>query len=161
MSQARPELQLGEFVGDLTYGDLPNQAIETIVRAFDDTVGVTVTGYGSDAGEIVTDAVAGGQRPEDIASALGVDRDEPPERAALRVGTAAHAMDYDDMSWTMDAHPSVTLVPAIMSVTPETRPSGREIVTAYATGFEVACAVAGPVTPATTRTAGTRRPHSE
>jgi 2-methylcitrate dehydratase PrpD len=81
------------------------------------------------------------------ATLLGVDGDDAPAERALRVGTAAHALDYDDLSWGMDGHPSVTLVPPLLALLEETEPTGAEFVTAYAAGFEAECALAAPVSP--------------
>jgi len=41
----------------------------------------------------------------------------------------------------------VALVPPLLALAPEADASRRELVTAYAAGFETACAVAGPVSP--------------
>lgn len=138
-----PEHALAQFVAETTYGDLPADAPETVTQAVVDTVGVTLAGAVEGAGAVAADHDDIGE-DADAATLLGLGT-EDPERAALRVGTAAHALDYDDLSWALDGHPSVTLVPPLFALADDH--SGRELVTAFAVGFEVECAVAGPISP--------------
>lgn len=65
----------------------------------------------------------------------------------LRTGTASHALDYDDLSWAMNGHPSVTLVPPLLALADETNASGQDLINAYASGFEAECAIARPISP--------------
>ena len=147
MTSETPERRLSEFVATLDYADLPDEVPDTVTRAFVDTVGVTLAGSVEGAGE--TTARSAGVAPEsaDAATLLGVDSHQSPAETALRVGAASHALDYDDLSWAMDGHPSVTLVPALLALADEADASGRDLVTAYAAGFEAECAVAGPISP--------------
>lgn len=57
--------------------------------------------------------------------------------AALANGTAAHALDYDDMCFVSLAHPSAPLVPAALAAAELTGRSGRAALDAYVVGFEV------------------------
>jgi 2-methylcitrate dehydratase PrpD len=57
--------------------------------------------------------------------------------AALCNGTAAHALDYDDMCFVSLAHPSAPLVPAIVAAGDLAHASGRAVLDAYVVGFEV------------------------
>jgi 2-methylcitrate dehydratase PrpD len=140
-----PERTLSEFVTNLTYDDIPVSARETVERAFLDTVGVTLAGAHADAGEIAfrADDVT----PDDAVTVLGLDTDRPATQRALHTGTASHALDYDDLAWAMDGHPSVTLVPPILALAGEADATGRDLVTAFAAGFELECAIAAPISP--------------
>ncbi len=62
-----------------------------------------------------------------------------PGSAALVNGTAAHALDFDDVSWAMQGHPSVPLVPAAIAVAECRKASGADLLAAYVAGFEVQC----------------------
>ena len=55
--------------------------------------------------------------------------------AALINGTAAHALDYDDVQF--NAHPSTVLVPAILAETERSSASGMRALQAYVLGYEV------------------------
>lgn len=57
--------------------------------------------------------------------------------AALVNGTAAHALDYDDVLDPAMSHPSAALVPAILALAEERGASGAECLDAYLIGFEV------------------------
>jgi 2-methylcitrate dehydratase PrpD len=57
--------------------------------------------------------------------------------AALANGTAAHALDYDDMCFVSLAHPSAPLVAAAWSVAERAGASGRALLDAYIVGFEI------------------------
>jgi 2-methylcitrate dehydratase PrpD len=142
-----PESRIAAFAAELSAADLPEGAVETITRAFVDTVGVTLAGAVEGAGAVAAAAADVDPVEVDPATLLGVGGDDPPEATALRVGTAAHALDYDDLSWAMDGHPSVALVPPLLALAAEADASGEDLVTAYAAGFEAACAVAEPISP--------------
>ena len=57
--------------------------------------------------------------------------------AALINGTAAHALDYDDVLDPAMSHPSAALVPAILALAEEREASGADCLDAYLVGFEV------------------------
>lgn len=142
-----PEMELGSFVASLQYDDIPDDVVQTVLRAFTDTAGVTLAGSAEGAGAVACENASVDPTAASAAERLGVDGSGSAAETALRVGTAGHALDYDDLSWGMDGHPSVVLVPPLLSVSPEVSPTGRDLVTAYVAGFEVACAVAQPISP--------------
>jgi 2-methylcitrate dehydratase PrpD len=55
--------------------------------------------------------------------------------AALLNGTAAHALDYDDVA--LGGHPSTVLVPALLAQGEVSRASGSDLMRAYLVGYEV------------------------
>jgi 2-methylcitrate dehydratase PrpD len=57
--------------------------------------------------------------------------------AAFANGTAAHALDYDDMCFVSLAHPSAPLVPAAIATAEFSGASGLDALDAYVVGFEV------------------------
>lgn len=57
--------------------------------------------------------------------------------AALVNGTAAHALDYDDVLDPAMSHPSAALVPAILALGEARDASGADCLDAYLVGFEV------------------------
>jgi 2-methylcitrate dehydratase PrpD len=56
--------------------------------------------------------------------------------AAWINGTASHALDYDDVA-LKGCHPSAVLVPAILAEAQALNRSGRDMLVAYAAGYEV------------------------
>jgi 2-methylcitrate dehydratase PrpD len=134
-AEVSPEDRIAAFVADCSFEDLPETAVESVTRAFVDTVGVSVAGRETPVGRATETAAGDGET------------DGSPAERALYLGAVGHALDYDDLSWGIDGHPSVVLVPPILALA-ETEPvSGRDAITAYAAGFEAACAVAEPISP--------------
>jgi len=72
----------------------------------------------------------------------------PALSAALVNGTAAHALDYDDVNLAMPGHPSVAILPALLALAEETRASGADLIAAFAAGYELQCRAGQLVAPA-------------
>ncbi|MCO8245395.1 MmgE/PrpD family protein [Haladaptatus sp. AB643] len=138
---------LADFISECTYDDVPDAAHETVVRAITDTVGVTLAGTRAGSSEIVTEFTTGHSSGDGFPDPSAAETDADIAELALAYGTASHALDYDDLSWAMDGHPSVVLLPPILALADRVDPTGEEVVTAYAAGFETACYVAAPISP--------------
>ena len=109
--------RLGSFAIDAA----PPAAARVLAgRALLDTVGVTLAGASQPAARIVQRVIeADGSGPcRVLGTALGAS----PGNAALANGTAAHALDYDDMCFVSLAHPSAPLVSAALAAA---EPPGR------------------------------------
>jgi 2-methylcitrate dehydratase PrpD len=78
---------------------------------------------------------------------LGREGTAPRSAALLANGTAGHGLDYDDVSWGMDGHPSVTLVAPALAVGEAVDATGRELLTAFVAGFETECFLASAISP--------------
>jgi 2-methylcitrate dehydratase PrpD len=124
--------RLGEFV---VGARPPAEARARAATAVLDTVGVTLAGASEPAGRIVQAMVAteGG----DSCGVFGTRKRASASGAALANGTAAHALDYDDMCFVSLAHPSAPLVPATLAVGELEACSGYDVLDAYAVGFEI------------------------
>ncbi|MGH9173578.1 MAG: MmgE/PrpD family protein, partial [Vicinamibacterales bacterium] len=95
-------------LGDFVVGARPPaEALARAAGAVLDTVGVTLAGASERASRIVQAMVAteGG----DTCSVFGTLDRASASAAALANGTAAHALDYDDMCFVSLAHPSAPL----------------------------------------------------
>jgi len=68
---------------------------------------------------------------------VGVSGGMPAPAAALVNGTAAHAIDYDDVQNPAMSHPSAALVPALIALAETTGAGPKQVVDAYLVGFEV------------------------
>ena len=64
---------------------------------------------------------------------FGTDKSPAPEAAWIN-GTAAHALDYDDVG--LRGHPSTVLVPAILAEAEALGSSGADMIVAYVAGYE-------------------------
>lgn len=125
---------LGGFVAGLEFRDIPAAAVAVARTGFTDCIAAMVAGGGEAAVRAVRDTVlplAG----EGRASLLFGDGKAPAPLAAWVNGTAAHALDYDDVA--LLGHPSAVLVPAILAEAEERDAPGRTMVAAYVAGYEV------------------------
>jgi 2-methylcitrate dehydratase PrpD len=138
---------LAAFVVSTDGAAIGAEAREQAKRAFLDTLGVALAGSGEDTARIVAEMVRhdGGR---DESTVLGAGFRAPATTAALANGTAAHALDFDDVAINMRGHPSVPLFPALLALGEKLGSSGGEVLDAFAIGFEVECklgrAIGGP-----------------
>jgi 2-methylcitrate dehydratase PrpD len=134
-------MSVGAGVTTLELADLlvsaspPAPARSRAAAAILDTVGVLLAGVREPASRIAQEVVAaeGGRG----CRVLGTPGVAGPTGAALAGGTAAHALDYDDMCFVSLAHPSAPLVPAILAAGELVGAPGRAVLDAYTVGFEL------------------------
>ncbi len=125
-------VDLGRFVADLRFDNLPDGALHWVGIAFADTVGTLVAGRKEPAIGALMKAV---QPAPGESRLLWGDRRVRTLDAALINGTAAHALDYDDAA--QKSHISTMVVPAILAQADALGSSGRDMATAYVAGYEV------------------------
>jgi 2-methylcitrate dehydratase PrpD len=130
---------LAEHIAATRYDDLPPEAVHWAKAAILDTVGVTLAGAAEPCAAIVAGVVGAGSGECAI---FGTDKRAAPLDAALINGTAAHALDFDDVSNSLGGHPSAPLVPALFALGEMLDSSGQEFVTAYVAGFETETRIA-------------------
>jgi len=124
-------LELGKFIAGLRYQGIPREAVNFIHTGFTDCVGVMLAGAREPAPQLLRAmlAPAGGE----ATLLFGAGRASAPEAAWIN-GTAAHALDFDDVA--QRGHPSTVLVPAILAEAEALGASGEAMVLAYAAGYE-------------------------
>ena len=138
--------QIAAKIVAIRYEDLPKEAVDWAKAAILDTVGVTLAGASEDCARIVECTVAaGGAHGECLI--FGSDRRTGPLDAALVNGTAAHALDFDDVSNSLGGHPSAPILPALFALAetqdcPEQPIGGKAFVAAYVAGFETETRIA-------------------
>jgi 2-methylcitrate dehydratase PrpD len=122
---------LAAFISSLSYAHIPQTAASVARKGYTDCVGVLLAGANDSAPQILKAVLA----PRGGAATLlfGADRAPGPDAAWIN-GTAAHAYDFDDVA--LKGHPSAVLVPAILAEAQEIGASGKEMITAYAAGYE-------------------------
>ena len=124
---------LSKFV---TTANVPAKTLGVAKSAFLDTVGVTLAGAVEPAARGMQ-KVAVAQAGAGPCRIFGTDLSVNSDWAALVNGTAAHALDYDDMCFVSLAHPSAPLVSALLALGEQTSASGKNILEAYVIGFEI------------------------
>jgi 2-methylcitrate dehydratase PrpD len=127
---------IGQFLANVTYADLPPEALPMVRNAFTDTVGVIMVGIDEPVTEIVRKTLVEPAGSPESRACLSNHLVSAPD-AALLAGAIAHSLDYDDQS--MSGHPSAVLVPAILAEAEVLDSSGQDMATAYVAGYEVWC----------------------
>jgi len=126
---------LARFVSNLAPGDVPAEAWPVVRAGFVDCIAAMAAGRSEPVVEILRTMLGadGGDRGESV---LCLDAGcAPAPEAAWINGTAAHALDYDDVA--LRGHPSAVLVPALLAEAEALDSTGREVATAYVAGYEV------------------------
>jgi 2-methylcitrate dehydratase PrpD len=125
-----------DYIVASRFETIPDKALAVAKGAMQDCVGVALAGARHPAGSIPAEwarKAAG----TGAATVWGGDFQTSTHDAALVNGTAAHALDYDDVTWGLIGHPSVSLVPAVFAIGEAINASGRDVLHAYVVGFEV------------------------
>lgn len=125
-----PFLQAWDACALRAHSPLPESLLSAARRNLFDTLAALAAG----ARENCTQAAA-------QACAANPDKALSPSDAALVLGTASHALDYDDVCMLATCHPSAPVVAALLAMQPllqRVRPnlSFRELMAAYALGTE-------------------------
>jgi 2-methylcitrate dehydratase PrpD len=105
-----------------------------------DWAGVTLAGSQEPAARIAA-AAAVDEAPDGPCTLVGHAASTSPQQAALANGIAAHALDFDDGSYWMMGHPSVSAVTAALAVAEASDASGATLLRAVTAGIEAASMV--------------------
>lgn len=127
-------IDLGRFVADLSFGQIPDAACAIARSGITDCFGVLIAGA-RDPEVALVDREIGVVGNSAFASLIPSGARRTVESATLVNGIAAHVLDYDDVA--LDGHPSAVLVPAILAQAEASGSSGAEMLSAYVAGFEV------------------------
>ena len=125
---------LGRFLANIEFDQLPSGVLPLVRGGYTDTVGVMMVGITEPVVDIVRRTLVDPGKNREARACLSSLYVSAAD-AALLGGTAAHALDYDDQS--LSGHPSAVLVPALLAEGEMLGSSGRELVTAYVAGYEV------------------------
>ncbi|GAA4548635.1 MmgE/PrpD family protein [Pseudonocardia xishanensis] len=127
-------------VRPLRFDLMPEPVRRTAVHCVLDVVGVAVVGSTTPPATLVR-AEMFDERSSGPAGVVGDPRRLPAAAAALVNGTAAHALDFDDVSAAMGGHPSTVVLPAALAAAERHGLDGPEMLAAFVAGVETACLV--------------------
>jgi 2-methylcitrate dehydratase PrpD len=132
--------KIARFLATTRYEDLPASAIQTAKTAIQDTAGAMLAGARADSGHIAAQlAREEAARPE--ATIFGQGFRSSAIQAAFANGVAAHAEDFD-YSFVLAGQPMAPIVPAVLAVAETLGASGKQLIEAFAAGFEVTASLA-------------------
>jgi 2-methylcitrate dehydratase PrpD len=124
--------------------DWPPEALDGARRVVVDTLACILGGSGEEAPRAAAAALRA-WRGTGGAIDLVEGGTLPSPWAALTNGTAAHALDYDDVLEPMMGHASAVLVPAVLALAEERGKSGAQVLDALLIGFDVIAALGNGV----------------
>ena len=134
--RASETARLAGFALGLALADVPETVRASARAAMLDGLACAIAGRDERVTrELRAFALEQGSHPR--ATLWGTGERVSPALAALVNGTAAHALDFDDVSWAMNGHPTVPLLPAAFAVAEASGRSGADLLRAYVVGFEV------------------------
>ena len=141
-----PTATLSAWAANTHFDDLPSEAIRQTKRSLLDYVGLVIGASDEPAVLHALEAVRtlGGHEQ---ASVLGKELRTSTHHAALVNGIASHVLDYDDTHLPTVIHPTGPPMSAGLAVGEWKGASGRDLITAFAVGFEVECRVGMSVHP--------------
>ena len=138
--------EIAKRAAHLAWNDLPDDLVERTKQCLLDWFAVTVAGAQEELTDIlVAEALEDGARGP--ATLVGRSERVLPSTAALINGAASHALDYDDVNFSMGGHPTVTVVPALLALGEQTKASGRLFIESFVAGYETSGRVGRLVAP--------------
>ena len=129
---------IGTFISELRYEDLPAASTAVIRNGFTDFVATVLLGRDDEVTHCVRTTLVGRHEDPEARLLLSATRKSGPS-AALVNGVASHAQDYDDVGLVgiQPTHPSASIAPAIFAEAESLQCDGRAMIRAYGAAFEV------------------------
>src|SRR5262245_5433962 len=127
--------------------DLPPEVSRAARRTLLNVIGTAVAAAGSPTVAVLLRAAAG-QGSTGSVSVPGLTRTLDPYWGALVTGTAAHLDDFDDTHLVTVIHPGAAALATVLSLVPETDPSGAALLAAFAVGCEAQLRIGNAISPA-------------
>ncbi|MDQ4057861.1 MAG: MmgE/PrpD family protein [Actinomycetota bacterium] len=137
---------VADFALNLDYDDIPEGVRHTAVEHILDGYGLALSGHAEEGHAILRRYTQRATCAEEVV-VFGTSLRSTAELAALVNGQAMHAMDYDDTQLSTNpasvygllTHPTTPVLGATSAVAELIGASGRDLLTAYVAGVEVAC----------------------
>ncbi len=138
--------KIAEFICNTHYEDIPRDVFEVSKLHILDTLGVLIAGSKEDVTGIIKvylQALGCGQESTLITQGTKASA----QYAAFGNGVMAHVLDFDDYEVPSMAHPSVTVLPAVLALGEKLQASGEACLEAYLVGMEVISKVGRGINP--------------
>ena len=131
---------LAEKAANLRYDDLSTEARTVAGHCFMDFFGVTLAARHEPLANILAEQIAeDGGTPQ--ATVIGRGTRANIEQAALLNGAMSHALDFDDVNFSLGGHPTVPIAPAVLALAEHRKLDGKRLLEAFAAGFETECRI--------------------
>jgi len=131
---------------DATAKPLPPVVSRAARRTLVNVLGTAVSAVASPTVSVLLRAAAE-QSSQGPVPVPGLARTLDPYWAALVTGTAAHLDDFDDTHLATVIHPGASALATVLSLAPETAPSGAAFLAAFAVGCEAQLRIGNAISP--------------
>lgn len=130
---------LGDFAPSLRFEDIPQDVIATAKLLVLDSLGIALASGTFDFAHRATAAVdeLADDQPGN-ATVIGSDKRYSMRDAVMLNGLLVHGLDFDDTHPEGVIHASASALPTALGMAERVRVPGRELLTAYVAGLEVA-----------------------
>ena len=122
---------------NLAYSELPADVIDRAKYLLLDYIGVAARGSLSDSSRPVQRVISSLDKAQDGAVVIGTDIRVNPPYAALANGIASHSLELDDVVNEASLHPAVAIMTAALAAAHISGCTGKELIEAVVTGYEV------------------------
>jgi 2-methylcitrate dehydratase PrpD len=145
---------IATFIARRRFDDIPTSVIEAAKEHLLDGVATIIAGANDPASIAVRRYLAGFSSPRE-ATILATHVKSAARYAALANGVQGHVLDYDDTQLATSpnapfgqlTHPTTPVLAAGLAVAERLSSSGRDLLTAYILGVEIACRLADAIDP--------------
>ena len=131
----------------LRRADLAPEVIALVHQSLLDTLGVTLAGAMDALPRRLCQQALSEGGADGPARLIGAPERLGIKQTALINGSAAHALDFDDVNLSINGHPSAVIWPAVLAMADAHDCSGEQAFMAFLSGYEFACRVGRVVEP--------------
>ncbi|NKB57898.1 MAG: MmgE/PrpD family protein [Alphaproteobacteria bacterium] len=128
---------LGDFAHGLTYDDIPADIRERAKYLILDSVGIAMASTQHEFANCILAGIQAIAEPGDC-PVIGMKARLGMRDAVLMNGALVHGLDYDDTHMKSVVHATAATLPTAMVVAAREGASGKDVLTAYIVGMEVA-----------------------
>jgi 2-methylcitrate dehydratase PrpD len=125
---------LAEFASGLTFEDLPGTAVGAVITGFTDSVAVMYSGMAFPISRIALETIGTRGLGTESRLLLGAERASSIDAALVNSATLGAGV-FDDVAFA-GCHTSVILLPALFAEADALGLGGRDVIRAYAAGYE-------------------------
>tara|TARA_B100000029_G_scaffold515356_1_gene621952 strand:+ start:977 stop:2371 length:1395 start_codon:yes stop_codon:yes gene_type:complete len=126
---------LAQWAAGYSFEDIPVEVANEAKRCLLDATGVAIAGSEHPIAILLRDQVSA-QYGAGPCSIIGGEAPASPAGAALANGTAAHVLDFDDVSYEGMVHATAVVWPAVLAAAELVAANGRDSLTAFVAAVE-------------------------
>ena len=140
VAASAPTRALADWIAETSGSAVDGNALRWARHCLMDWIGVTLAGASDPlVGILLDDAVADGGSGD--IPVVGHRRCLRASDAILVNGAAGHALDFDDVNRTMHGHPTVAVMPAVLTAAIVEGRSLEDALRSFVIGYEIACRI--------------------